>query len=90
MCSHRQIQTLDEELNEIIQDFQDVSYVQAQRNSIQSREIIRLNVPKEKMIRLSLNISESEKERMDFDSRQVISMNKINTAKSLQNKLEDF
>ena len=59
MCSHRQIQTLDEELNEIIQDFQDVSYVQAQRNSIQSREIVRLNVPKEKMVRLSLNISES-------------------------------
>lgn len=58
MCSHRQIQTLDEELNEIIQDFQDVSYVQAQRNSHQSREIIRLNVPKEKMVRLSLNMSD--------------------------------
>jgi hypothetical protein len=45
MCSHRQIQTLDEELNEIIEDFQEINDTQMPK-SIQSREIIRLNVPK--------------------------------------------
>jgi hypothetical protein len=35
-------------------------------------------------------MSDCDKERLEFDSKPMISINKINTAKSLQSKLEDF
>jgi chromosome segregation ATPase len=51
------------------------------------------------MVRLSLNISESDKYRMDFDSRArldnrpnlpLTSIGRINTDKNLHSKMEEY
>jgi hypothetical protein len=51
------------------------------------------------MVRLSLNISDSDKERLEFDSRArldsrpnlpLTSIGRINTTKNLHSKLEEF
>lgn len=86
MSSHKQIQVLDEELNEILQDFQEVNELKpyASIRSINRSRQNLLQIPQQKAMRVSLHVSETDKNEQLYAST---SLNRISTSKTFQNKL---